>query len=121
MSLKIKSNIFYIDPKIRMWYKFFKWLEAVYDALIMDSLFDPKRITFYSGSLVDKQNYFKRDLWNFREIMWWTKPSQNKKDKKISRCTFFSVFSQLPAVEKDTKNGAPWNFFCPYYFSMALA
>ena len=29
-------------------------------------------------------------------------------------------FSQLPAVKKDTKNGAPGNFFGPFYFVTAL-
>ena len=29
-------------------------------------------------------------------------------------------FSQLPAVKKDTENGAPGNFFGPSYFVTAL-
>ena len=50
------------------------------------------------------------------------KPSQNKKGQKISSCTIFwpFLFSQLPAVKKDSKNGAARKFFGPSYFDLAL-
>ena len=38
------------------------------------------------------------------------KPFQNKKGQKISPCTVLVSSSQLPAIKKDTKNGAPENF-----------
>ena len=49
------------------------------------------------------------------------KPFQNQKGKKNPGAPFWVSFSQLPAVKKDTENGAPGNFFVPSYFVTALA
>ena len=44
-----------------------------------------------------------------------------KSGQKISSCiVFLNPFSQLPAVKKDSKNGAARKFFDPSYFVMAL-
>ena len=49
------------------------------------------------------------------------KPFENKKGQKKFPGALFSVsFSQLPAVKKDTENGAPGIFFGPPYFVTAL-
>ena len=52
------------------------------------------------------------------------KPCQNEKGQNIFQLhnfrSLFLKFSQLPAVETDTENGAPGNFFSPSYFDMAL-
>ena len=40
--------------------------------------------------------------------------------KKIPGAPFSVSFSQLPAVKKDTENGAPGYFFGPSYFVTAL-
>ena len=41
--------------------------------------------------------------------------------KKFQGAAFSVAFSKLPAVEKDTKNSAPGNFFGPSYFVTALS
>ena len=49
------------------------------------------------------------------------KPSQNKKGQKNFQLhRFLNAFSQLPAVKKDSKNGAAGKIFCPSYFDPAL-
>ena len=49
------------------------------------------------------------------------KPGQNKKGQKIFRLhRFLNTFSQLPAVEKYSKDGAAGKFFGPSYFDPAL-
>ena len=46
---------------------------------------------------------------------------QNKKDQKIFQLRRFpNPFSQLPAVERDSKNGAARKSFGPSYFVTAL-
>ena len=47
--------------------------------------------------------------------------SQNKKGQNIFQLhRFLNTFSQLPAVKKNSKNGAAGNFFGPSYFDPAL-
>jgi hypothetical protein len=49
------------------------------------------------------------------------KPFQNKKvPEKFPGAPFLVSFSQMPVVQKDTKNGAPGYFFGPSYFVTAL-
>ena len=49
------------------------------------------------------------------------KSGQNKKDQKnFQICRFMNPFSQLPAVERDSKNGAARKSFGPSYFVTAL-
>ena len=43
-----------------------------------------------------------------------------RRAKKIPGAPFSVSFSQLPAVKKDTKNGAPGKCFGPSYFVTAI-
>ena len=43
-----------------------------------------------------------------------------KGQKNFQLHRFLNPFSQLPAVKKDSKNGAARKFFGPSYFVMAL-
>ena len=40
--------------------------------------------------------------------------------KNFQDAPFLVYFSQLPALEKDTENGAPGKNFGPFYFDTAL-
>ena len=58
------------------------------------------------------------DLFGLTEL----KPGQNKKGHNnfYLHC-FLNPFSQLPAVKKDSKNGAARKFFGPSYFDPTLS
>ena len=58
---------------------------------------------------------FNFGTWQISNVL---KPCQNKKGQKVFQVHHF--LSQLPAVEKDNKNGAPRKYFDPSYFVTAL-